>query len=81
MQDSHIVWRKSDALWDAAFRFLDFFRSLILYEKIYTAWKVSLFGVILIRISPLSDWIREHADQNNSKYGHFLRSDSLFPMT
>ena len=24
----------------------------------YTAWKVSVFGVILVRIFPHSDWIR-----------------------
>ena len=48
-----------------------------------TAWKVSVFGVILVRLFPLSDWIRifpyliqmrENTDQNNSEYGHFLRS-------
>ena len=32
-----------------------------------TAWKVSIFAVILVRM-------RENADQNNSEYGHFLRS-------
>ena len=42
------------------------------------AWKVSVFGVILVRIFPHSDWIlcispysvqmREDADQNNSEY-------------
>ena len=48
-----------------------------------TAWKVSVFGVILVRIFPHSDWIRrdpylvqmlENTDQNNSEYGNFLRS-------
>ena len=49
-----------------------------------TGWKVSVFGVILSRIFPHSDWIRrdtlylvrmrENADQNNSEYGHFARS-------
>ena len=33
-----------------------------------TAWKVSVFGVILVRILP-------HLDQTNSEYGRFLRSD------
>ena len=33
----------------------------------FTAWKVSVFGVILVRIFP-------HSDQNNSISGHFLRS-------
>ena len=32
--------------------------------------------VILVRIFPYSNWMRENADQNNSEYGHFLRSDS-----
>ena len=42
-----------------------------------TAWKVSVFGVILVRISPYSVWMRENTDHNNSKYGHFLRSVML----
>ena len=51
----------------------------------HTAWKVSAFGVILapnfpifllriLRIYPYSVRMRENADQNNSEYGHFLRS-------
>ena len=35
---------------------------------------MSGFGVILVRIFPHSDGIRENADQNNSKYRHFSRS-------
>ena len=42
----------------------------------YTTWKVSLFGVIVVRISPYSVRMRENTDQNNSAYGHFLRSDN-----
>ena len=52
------------------------------------AWKVSVFGVILVHIFSHSDWIRrdtleispylvrmrENTDQNNSYYKHFLRS-------
>ena len=39
------------------------------------AWKVSIFGVIQVRIFLHLDWItRENTDQNNSEYGHFLRS-------
>ena len=38
-------------------------------------WKLFVFGVILVHILPHSDWIREHVDQNNFEYGHFLRSD------
>ena len=61
-----------------------------MYILTITAWKVSVFGVILIRIFAYSDWIRrdteyqsicpysvqmrENTDQNNSEYGHFLRS-------
>ena len=56
-----------------------------------TAWKVPVFGVILVHIFPHSDWIRkdtlrkispysvrmrENADQNKSEYGHILRSAS-----
>ena len=44
---------------------------------VHIAWKVSLFGVILVRIFPHSQWIRENADQNNSEYKHFLRSGQL----
>ena len=57
--------------------------------KWFVFGKVSVFGVILVRIFPHSDWIRreilrmslysvrmrENVDQNNSEYGHFLRSD------
>ena len=55
-----------------------------------TAWKVSVFGFILVRIFLHSDWMRrdylsvsispysnpmrENADQNNCKYEHFFRS-------
>ena len=49
---------------------------------ISTTWKVSVFGVILFRILPHSDWMQrdtiwmgKNKDQNNSKYGHFSRSD------
>ena len=50
--------------------------------KIFTTWKLSVFGVVLIRIfphsysiSPNSVRMRGNADQNNSAYGHILRSD------
>ena len=35
---------------------------------------MSAFWVILICTSPHSLWMREKTDQNNSEYGHFLRS-------
>ena len=40
-----------------------------------TAWKVSIFGFILVRISPYSVRMQENADQNNSEYEHFLCSE------
>ena len=36
----------------------------------YTAWKVSVFGVFLVRIFP-------HSDQKNFEYGYFSRSDGV----
>ena len=52
----------------------------------YTAWKVSVFGVVLVHIfphlsvlrsiSPYSVQMRENTDLNNSEYGHFSRSDT-----
>ena len=45
-----------------------------------TTWNVSVFGVILVRIfphsciSPYSVRMLQNADQNNFRYGHFLRS-------
>ena len=62
------------------------FLPLTLYIPL-TAWKVSVFGVILsvfsrirtkyrkiLRISLYSVRMRWNTDQKNSKYGHFLRS-------
>ena len=59
-------------------------------SKIRAAWKVSVLRVILIHISrirtkcgeirsisPYSVRMRENADQNNSEYGRFLRSEEL----
>ena len=42
-----------------------------------TAWKVSIFEVILVRIFPHSVWMWENTDQKNSEYGHFSRSEYL----
>ena len=47
----------------------------------YIVQKVSVLGIILVHIFPHSDWkrtvrLREDKDQNNSEYGHFLRSIS-----
>ena len=50
---------------------IDFHKETEYYN---TAYKVSVFGVILVCIFPHSDWIRRDTDQNNSEYGHFLRS-------
>ena len=57
-------------------------------KKIFTAWKVSVFGVFLFshiqseygkirRISQYSVQILEKTDQKNSEYRHFLRSTYL----
>ena len=59
--------------------------------KLFTAWKVSVFGVILVRIFSHLDWIRrdteylyylvqirENAGPNNIEHGHFLRSALSF---
>ena len=58
--------------------------------EIYNTWKVSVFGVFLVRIFPHSDWRRrdtpspysvqmwKNSDQKISKYGHFSRSASFF---
>ena len=56
-------------------------------KRCTTAWKVSVFGVIwftfsrirteyreILRISLYSVRMRKNTDQNNSKYGHLLRS-------
>ena len=65
---------------------------LLFYFKVFvdTAWKVSVFRIILVRIFPHSDWIQTDTEylslnvgkygQNNSEYGHFLRSvkDDIF---
>ena len=57
--------------------------SKINYFELNTAWKVSVFGIILVRNFPHSDrispyWVRmrENEDQNNSEYGHFLHRES-----
>ena len=56
-------------------------------QNTHTAWRVSIFGVILVRIFPHLDWIRRdtpyfsvfspnagNAGQNNSEYRHYLYS-------
>ena len=46
--------------------------------ELYTAYKVFVFAVILGRIfaafSRITGKCIKNADQNNSEYGHFLRS-------
>ena len=59
----------------------------LITSGLITTW-VSVYGVILVRIFPHSKWIQrdtsysvqiqEHTDQNNSNYGHFLRSVRSF---
>ena len=48
----------------------------VLFKHQYTAWKMPVFGVILVLIFPYSVRMRENTDQNNPEYGHFLRSDN-----
>ena len=59
-----------------------------LVEISHIAWKMSVFGVIQVAIFPHLDWeilfifpysvqMRENADQNNSEYGHLLRSVTI----
>ena len=50
---------------------------LNVFEIPLTAWKVSVFGVILVRIFPYSVQMRKNVDQNNSEYGHFSQSGEL----
>ena len=57
-----------------------FLKKILNLTTFFHAWKVSAFGVILVHIFSNLDWIRENADQNNSKYGHFLRSVFLIIM-
>ena len=40
-----------------------------------TAQKVSVFGVVVVRIFSYSVLMRENTDQSNSGYGHFSRSE------
>ena len=55
-------------------------------HNVSTAWKVSVFGVFRIRISPYSVRIfstysvqmRENRGQRKSEYGHFSRSDHFW---
>ena len=47
------------------------FRSAQKYDMDSTAWNVCVFGVILIRIFPHSDWI-------TPGYGHFFRQCSWY---
>ena len=91
------LFQKTAAVWDggssATHRKLQFLPSFELVNSVsisYTAWKVSVFGVILVRIFPHSDWIWRDTrylsvfspntgkcGPNNSEYGHFLRSVNL----
>ena len=43
----------------------------------YTVWKVSVFGLFMVRIVQL----RENKDQKNYEYGNFSRSVSLYIWT
>ena len=47
--------------------FIETTASRAVNQKVNTAWKVSVFGVFLVRILP-------HSHQKNSEYGHFSRN-------
>ena len=76
------IWVTPSSFQEGICSDLVFSRVLCFFKQaprvIITAWKVSVFGVILVRIFPhismYSVRMRENVDQNNSKYGHFLRS-------
>ena len=65
-------------------RFIDI---ILKYRVRNTAWKVSVFGVFLVRIFPNLDWMRrnteysirmrENKNQKSSEYGPFSRSAML----
>ena len=75
---------------DFPWLFSSYFAKLVVLCLYCTAWKVSVFGVILVNILPHSDWIRrdtpylrispdsvlmrENAVQNNSEHALCLRS-------
>ena len=42
------------------------------YCPYFTAWRVSVFGIILVRIPPYSVQMRENADHNNSNTDTFF---------
>ena len=42
-----------------------------------TAWKVSVFGVFLVRIFPHSVRMQENTNQENSEYRHFSRCNGF----
>ena len=45
---------------------------------IFTRQKHCVKSARILSISPYSVRMRENADQNNSEYGHFLRSENYF---
>ena len=47
------IFQNKLLFWENSFR--SFFK---LMKELFTGWKVSVFGVILVRIFPHSDWIR-----------------------
>ena len=66
-------------------KYLKCFREMMIVRTpvwlVHTAWKVPIFGVSLA-FGLNTDWysiqMREDASQNNSEYGHFLRSGNTW---
>ena len=85
-----VIFFSSNEQWSSIFHHRRAFKtaSLEIYKKaVVTAWKMSVFGVFLVRIFPLWTEYREilrispysfqiwkNADRKNYKYGHFSRS-------
>ena len=85
----HLIWQNIVFFFVFLKTFRQKFGLCLYFCQLNTAWKVSVFGVILVRIFPHLDWIRrdfrispysvqikENADQSNSECGHFLCSEN-----
>ena len=56
-----------------AFMVCDFISMGIIRKYLFTARKVSKYGVFLVRIFLYLDWMQENTDRNNSLFGHLSR--------
>ena len=46
-------------------------------KRIATVWKVSKYGVFLVRIFPYPDWIQENADQKKTTHLDTFHTESV----